>query len=818
MTPGIFATEAPRHWEAGLPVIPLMEGQKRPAVHRWQLFADTFPTEDERRAWISTFNNSNIGLPMGPVAGLVAIDIDTDDEAVRAVIESVVPASPWKRVGAKGYMLIYRYNGDRNTYIRDADGKMLCEVKSKGSQIVLPPSIHPDTGLPYTASSDLVSVCRAAPELPEQVELRLREAFTAAGFKLSAGGTNNKIAQFVPAGARDNAMVWHAGLLARVVLKGERSLLQALGEMETWVESFVEKIVGDRVTVGKARAKVIEFLIRDVTGEKRIGLPIGWDEGLSPELKEQLGLNFTEDDEKWTAEKITTYLHTEFERFNEDKRSKGRINAINVALDKIVRAGGELSALDEAMILRFITVQSAGTMLQSDLKRQLQLLRKGDIAGENHKELAEAAIEYLSRFGEVRFDAGMFWQWKGAFWERKEEHEILKVIAEEYGAYPAARRQSDHSGIMRVMRSIAAIPLNRAGRGLNFANGFLNDKLVLEKHQPDHGMTYVLPYRYLPDLAGHMPMFDQYLLDSWGLDPDYHDKRDALQESMGATLFSHATSFQRAFCLFGQPGSGKSRMSSIMRGLLPQNSIAALPPHDWRDKFMPANLFGKVLNFAGELSESKNIPGDIFKQVIEGEEIMAQHKNGHPFQFKPLCAHWFNSNHLPKTKDYSDGFNRRWLFLEWNHRVPDDKKIPDLDKIILHHEREAIIAWAVLGYERLVRHGQFTLPASHLALADQMAMDNNSVRYFLQACPRIVVGREKVPNAEHSATDLHGEYWQFCLTTSTAQRVSLPSFMKMMKELQPVFNFRERLRQTKSGHPETIYEGIALAPAVRVGT
>ena len=224
-------------------------------------------------------------------------------------------------------------------------------------------------------------------------------------------------------------------------------------------------------------------------------------------------------------------------------------------------------------------------------------------------------------------------------------------------------------------------------------------------------------------------------------------------------------------------------------------------------------MFGKVLNFAGELSESKFIPGDSFKQIVEGEVIVAQHKNQSPFNFAPQCAHWFSSNHLPKTRDFSDGFNRRWLFLEWTKKVDSHKVIPDLDKIILEHEREAIIAWAVLGYQRLRENGGFTLPTSHLALIDQMAIDNNSVRYFLAACPRLVVGKNRMkPGTDQtvSATELHSEYWQFCLTTSTSHRVSTNGFMKMMKELQSVFDFRERVQQTKSGHMETVYDWIVI--------
>ena len=809
----IFATEAPKYWRVGLPAIPLMAMGKRPAINRWQIFADTFPTEEEREIWINQFPAGNIGLPMGPCAGLVAVDVDTEDPRVLEILERILPPSPWVRVGKKGSVRIYQYNGERTTRVKDAQGGMICEILSKGTQFVLPPSIHPDTGKPYTANCELIDVFKAAPSLPKDFERQLREALKDIGIEISSGA-NHKLVTFVPAGARDNTMVWHAGLLARAVLRGERTLLQALGEMKHWVENFTEKVVGDELSVEKAQSKLIEFLVRDVTNEKRKALPIGWDDGLTDEDKERLGLSFTEDDEVWPAEKIMEFIQTEFER-NPEFRSSGRIQAVAIALDRIARAGPAVTSLEESMILRYIAAQSANVFTQSDLKKQLVAVRRGDIAGENHKELAEAVVEFLNEFGEVRFDAGMFWQWKGAYWQQLQEHEILKIIAEEFGHYPAAKRQSDHAGILRVLKAICAEELRKNDiRGLNFANGFLNEDLELVPHSPDHGMTYVLPFRYMPEIAGHMPMFNQFLADSWGEDPDYMDKVQALQEAMGATLMQVAPRYQKAICLIGVAGSGKSQVLALLQGLLPENSVSAVPPHEWSDKFLPAQMFGKIINFAGELSESKNIPGSIFKEIVVGETIQAQHKNQPPFQFKPTCAQWFSSNHLPKTKDFSDGFNRRWLFLEWTRRVPEHKRIPELAQIILEHEREAIVAWATQGYLRLKEQGSYTMPTSHLALVDQMAADNNSARAFLTRSGRVIVGLEKTEEEMEAAT-LHGEYWQYCIAAGVSNRASLPQFVKLMRELEGTMHFKTIQRNTENGHVELAFKGISYAPGVK---
>lgn len=439
--------------------------------------------------------------------------------------------------------------------------------------------------------------------------------------------------------------------------------------------------------------------------------------------------------------------------------------------------------------MRFIIAQSPGMVTIAALKRELAVKRRGDIAGESHDEVAQAVLKQINQYGEFRWWAGRFWQWKGAFWEEKDEDEIAKIIAQDFGFYPACRRNSDYTGVLKVMQKAAKKELSQLNiRGLNVANGFLTEDMQLLDHNEDHGMTYVLPYRYMPEAAGHMPLFSQYLHDSWGRDPDYMDKVAALQEAMGATLFSKAPAYQRAILLYGMAGSGKSVLVSIMRGMLPYKSVSSVAPHDWSDKFLPAEMFGKVLNVAGELSETRSIPGEIFKQVVVGEEMTVQRKNQQPFSFHPTAAQWFSSNHLPKTKDSSEGFNRRWLILEWNHKVGEGKKVIDLHQIILESEREAIVAWAAQGFSRLRDNRDYTLPASHERRVNDMSCRNNSVRNFLRSSGQLQVGSDIDGYTDLKV--LHGFYESFCIRARIREREDIDGFRRLLEEIQHEFGFR----------------------------
>ncbi|BCJ91794.1 hypothetical protein IZ6_25290 [Terrihabitans soli] len=811
----IFANEAPRYWAAGLPVIPLRVRDKMPAINRWQLFADTMPTEDQKEEWLLVYHNGNIGLPLGPQSNIVAIDIDTDDPKVLAVLERVLPKSPWKRIGRKGCVMAYRYNGQRTFRLKFANGEMLCECLSKGTQFVLPPSIHPTTQLPYQANGHLLDVLSILPLLPRDIESILRGALEDEGIELSSG-TQTRVSTFVPSGARDNAMVAHAGILARAITRGERTLIEALDEIGEWVDSFVERVAGDDISREKAQQKVIEFLVRDVLGERKRTLPEGWDTGLSGEDKEKLGLNFEEENERWEAIKIRNYMQAEFQKISEPN-SSAWMSTVEFVLARI--AAADLSSLEEDQMLQTITNLSNKQITLTALRKRLRELRQGEIEGNDHAEIANAVITEMSHFGEIRFFGSRFWQWRGACWEPLQEGHILRVIAEDFGHYPAAKKQNDHRGIVKTMASLLEKDLKQiALSGVNFANGFLTEDLELHPHNPDHGLTYVLPYRYMPEDAGRCPLFTQYLHDAWGENPDFQDKISSLQEMMAATMFGLAPKFQRVCCLLGPGGTGKTTLAKIMMELLPDDAVSYVPPHDWSDRFQPTMMLNKIMNFCGELSESKLIDGEKFKLIVEGAEINGQLKGQQIFKFRPIAAQWFAANHLPKSRDHSDGFTRRWLFLEFTRVIPREQRDVDFAVRVANEEREAIASWAVQAILRLKENQDYTIPMSHVVRVEEVSNSINSVRYFLTGSNQVRVGiaaHQGSKETRVSEAKLHEKYYSFCLGSAGVQPVGLQTFRQRMRDLKVSLGFDIIMGKETAGPPSVEYEFITIVETKR---
>lgn len=787
---GIFANNAPILWQHGLPAIPLRPRTKIPFSLAWQTYKDRMPTIQEQEHWLRNFPDCNIGLPLGPQSGCIAIDIDTPDVKLNEIITNICGFSPWERIGKKGKVMLYKFSGQKPFKIKDAQGHMICECLSTGNQVVLPPSIHPDTQKPYECNIPLVEALPNLKPLPVDVESLLREAFQDYGIQLSHSGWT-RTTDYVSQGSRDVKMTAMSGFLASGVTRGELTLLEAIDRLRAWKSLCVENVAGDDIDIEKGVRNLIQFLIQDVTGPKNKPLPLGWDEGLTEDQKIQWGLRFNEEHSEWSLEQLINYLKIAFEK-DENEGSIQRVTSIDYILRRIARSP-HLSSLEIDTVFNYILSTNKKSVTKTSLRNRLLELQRGELEGKDHTELAKATLEDLQRTGEVKFYQDNFWQWKGSNWEIVKKEDILSLVANNFGFYPAAKRASDHVGIMNVMKALVAHSEldTRKIHGVNFANCYVDSDGIMHPHDKSYGCTYTLPFRYVPEKCKDHPMFDKFLRSIWGHCPDYADRVQALREAMCATFFGMGPSFARAILLYGIAGSGKSQLLEIVKHLLPDQVISYVTPYKFDDKFEVTELSKSLLNVCGELDETKPIPGAQFKSVIDGSTLQGQFKFGQLFSFTPQATHWFASNYLPKTRDTSEGFNRRWLVLTFDHPVRKENKVRNIGEMIVAEEREAIAAWIIQIAKEFSQRGDYTIPESHTEIMKSISCENDSVFFFLTS----EEGPRKVESSEgqkkgFAVNQLYEKYSSFCYATAHAKPVGLRLFLMRLKELGTFMDFQ----------------------------
>jgi Bifunctional DNA primase/polymerase, N-terminal len=175
----IYGRVAPRYLARGLPVVPALGKVVIP--RDWQVWSDRLPDESVYRRWLE-IPWANIGLVLGPKSGVSAIDIDTDDPQLIELMRSILPPSPWCRVGRRGMALAYRWTGLPAMCCVENRSPSLFELYLCGrGHILIPPSLHPLTGQPYRANRELLDVLDDLPALPSEFADVLAQELKAKG-------------------------------------------------------------------------------------------------------------------------------------------------------------------------------------------------------------------------------------------------------------------------------------------------------------------------------------------------------------------------------------------------------------------------------------------------------------------------------------------------------------------------------------------------------------------------------------------------------------------------------------------------------------
>lgn len=162
MSESAFNEAADFLYEKGFSIIPIQKGEKYPVERKtfpwgavqmlpmknWQRFNKVRATPEEIAEW-KTWGDVGIGVLLGELSGIVGLDLDNDTDGLHEKILALVPDSPVKKKGAKGFTAFYKYNGDIPSKLSwSKDAIRIAEVLSNGQQCLTPPTFHP-AGMNY---------------------------------------------------------------------------------------------------------------------------------------------------------------------------------------------------------------------------------------------------------------------------------------------------------------------------------------------------------------------------------------------------------------------------------------------------------------------------------------------------------------------------------------------------------------------------------------------------------------------------------------------------------------------------------------------
>ncbi len=169
-------------FDAGYSPLPVIPGRKKPALRAWSNFCAEPMPRSRIQSYVARWPGASLGLALG-YAGVIALDVDTEDSSQLAAICSTVPPSPVVKAGAKGFTAFYRAAPGAivpSRHYADGAKRGIADLLSAGTQTVLPPSPHPAGHAYRWLTADTLLTVRASglPEVPADIAARLETALT----------------------------------------------------------------------------------------------------------------------------------------------------------------------------------------------------------------------------------------------------------------------------------------------------------------------------------------------------------------------------------------------------------------------------------------------------------------------------------------------------------------------------------------------------------------------------------------------------------------------------------------------------------------
>ena len=270
--------------------------------------------------------------------------------------------------------------------------------------------------------------------------------------------------------------------------------------------------------------------------------------------------------------------------------------------------------------------------------------------------------------------------------------------------------------------------------------GHLNLKNIeILKHDPEYKSLTQLNVKFDPDVECKKvdEAINNILLDN---DNPNYNKVKVFWEFVGLIIFNGELELKKALLLVGKGDNGKTVLLNFLIELLGRNNIGAVGLYDLvNNPYAAADLFGKIANLAGEMTNSIIRDIEMFKKLTGNDLIRADQKYKEPLEFKNKAKLIFALNTLPKVKDYEEAFFNRLLIIRTPNTFIKNSKKDDpfiLQKITTEKALTHGLNKAIEGFARLVGNNFLFTESDKIneELKKYQAEVNTAVPFINEVC------------------------------------------------------------------------------------
>lgn len=237
-----------------------------------------------------------------------------------------------------------------------------------------------------------------------------------------------------------------------------------------------------------------------------------------------------------------------------------------------------------------------------------------------------------------------------------------------------------------------------------------------------------------PDFAMPTPRWDTFLADTFA---GHEELTGYVQRLAGYSATGLVIHHVLPFA-YGAGQNGKSIALDVLRavlgtygGTVPAGFLMARtnPAHETEI----ARLSGLRFVICSEVNQTDKFDEARVKLLTGGDPIAARFMRADYFEFEPTHHLWLMGNHQPKVGSGGDSFWRRLRMIPFANRVPDEKKIDGLDRLLIEEEGPGILAWIIRGAAEALR-SRLATPPSVMAATEVYAREEDALARFAADC------------------------------------------------------------------------------------
>lgn len=249
-------------------------------------------------------------------------------------------------------------------------------------------------------------------------------------------------------------------------------------------------------------------------------------------------------------------------------------------------------------------------------------------------------------------------------------------------------------------------------------------------HTPDYFALNALPFNWQSEAT--CPNWTEFLHTIW---PDEPDSIETLQEMFGY-LVTPDTRMQKAFMILGPKRSGKGTIARILRALLGHDNVVSPQLSQLSTNFGLQPLIGKLLAVIPDarISSKADIQAIVEKLLmITGEDAMTiDRKNKTAWSGSLTSRVLLMSNQMPMLVDASGAVASRMVVLQMRESFFGREDIGLIDRLL--PELPGILRWALEGRARLYDRGRFEQPEGGASAVEALHEGASPVATFVDDC------------------------------------------------------------------------------------